>query len=129
MFFFFNETATTEIYTHGHTLSLHDALPILQLEAGTARPSSPPTTSAPTPSRSRLRADALHRAGHRRLRPQRRPRQPAQAPRGRPLLRRPSAITALAAEGKVPAKDVPRPTKLDNIEAEQPAPKEQRGGK
>src|SRR3546814_14886692 len=29
--FFFNDTATTEIYTYGHTLSLHDALPILQL--------------------------------------------------------------------------------------------------
>src|SRR3546814_6990205 len=27
-FFFFNETATTVIYTYGHTLSLHDALPI-----------------------------------------------------------------------------------------------------
>src|SRR3546814_2312266 len=27
-FFFFNDTATTEIYTYGHTLSLHDALPI-----------------------------------------------------------------------------------------------------
>src|SRR3546814_9378265 len=26
--FFFNETATTDIYTYGHTLSLHDALPI-----------------------------------------------------------------------------------------------------
>src|SRR3546814_3270684 len=26
--FFFNETATTEIYTYGHTLSLHVALPI-----------------------------------------------------------------------------------------------------
>src|SRR5213594_1315799 len=26
--FFFNETATTEIYTSVHTLSLHDALPI-----------------------------------------------------------------------------------------------------
>src|SRR3546814_3068757 len=25
--FFFNDTATTEIYTDGHTLSLHDALP------------------------------------------------------------------------------------------------------
>src|SRR3712207_9584756 len=30
LFFFFNDTATTEIYT----LSLHDALPILRLEAG-----------------------------------------------------------------------------------------------
>src|SRR3546814_7050306 len=26
--FFFNDKATTEIYTYGHTLSLHDALPI-----------------------------------------------------------------------------------------------------
>jgi bifunctional ADP-heptose synthase (sugar kinase/adenylyltransferase) len=26
--FFFNDTATTEIYTRYHTLSLHDALPI-----------------------------------------------------------------------------------------------------
>src|SRR3546814_13263331 len=26
--FFFNYTATPEIYTYGHTLSLHDALPI-----------------------------------------------------------------------------------------------------
>src|SRR3546814_13168541 len=29
LFYFFNDTATTEIYTYGHTLSLHDALPIL----------------------------------------------------------------------------------------------------
>src|SRR3546814_12650973 len=28
MCFFFNDTATTEIYTYVHTLSLHDALPI-----------------------------------------------------------------------------------------------------
>src|SRR3546814_2634968 len=28
MFFFFNDTASTEIYTYLHTLSLHDALPI-----------------------------------------------------------------------------------------------------
>src|SRR3546814_19188181 len=28
MFIFFNDTATTEIYTYLHTLSLHDALPI-----------------------------------------------------------------------------------------------------
>src|SRR3546814_12418271 len=27
-YFFFNDTATTEIYTYLHTLSLHDALPI-----------------------------------------------------------------------------------------------------
>src|SRR5881397_4456166 len=30
-FFFFNDTATTEIYTAQYTLSLHDALPILIL--------------------------------------------------------------------------------------------------
>src|SRR3546814_848611 len=32
-FFFFNYTATTEIYTYGHTLSLHDALPLLPCHA------------------------------------------------------------------------------------------------
>src|SRR3546814_11486805 len=26
--FFFSDSATTELYTYGHTLSLHDALPI-----------------------------------------------------------------------------------------------------
>jgi hypothetical protein len=30
-FFFFNDTATTEIYTFTDTLSLHDALPISNL--------------------------------------------------------------------------------------------------
>src|SRR3546814_14819938 len=33
----FNETATTEIYTYGHALSLHDALPILQARLDLAR--------------------------------------------------------------------------------------------
>src|SRR6187551_4138587 len=32
LFFFFNDTATTEIYTTHNTLSLHDALPIYLLE-------------------------------------------------------------------------------------------------
>src|SRR3546814_394860 len=31
VYFFFNDTATTEIYTYLHTLSLHDALPIYQI--------------------------------------------------------------------------------------------------
>src|SRR3546814_14543734 len=31
LLFFFNDTATTEIYTYRHTLSLHDALPICLL--------------------------------------------------------------------------------------------------
>src|SRR3546814_11970786 len=44
--FFFNDTATTEIYTYGHTLSLHDALPILPpctsvAVRATKRPTSP----------------------------------------------------------------------------------------
>src|SRR3546814_12255460 len=37
MFFFFNDTATTEIDTYCHTLSLHDALPILAEVSGAAR--------------------------------------------------------------------------------------------
>src|SRR5256885_13183236 len=41
-FFFFNDTATTEIYT----LSLHDALPI------SSPTSAPPTTTCSTPSGS-----------------------------------------------------------------------------
>src|SRR3546814_16331281 len=32
LFFFFNATATTEIYTYCHTLSLHDALPIYPVQ-------------------------------------------------------------------------------------------------
>src|SRR3546814_10485537 len=32
--FFFKDTATTEIYTYCHTLSLHDALPICQRPVG-----------------------------------------------------------------------------------------------
>src|SRR3546814_940733 len=34
MYCFFNETATTENYTDGHTLSLHDALPIFRAARG-----------------------------------------------------------------------------------------------
>src|SRR3546814_14653627 len=33
LFVFFNDTSTTEIYTYGHTLSLHDARPILLPDA------------------------------------------------------------------------------------------------
>src|SRR3546814_19922946 len=37
--FFFNDTATTEIYTYLHTLSLHDALPICdRVAAAVGRP-------------------------------------------------------------------------------------------
>src|SRR3546814_16711996 len=41
IYFFLNDTATTEIYTYRHTLSLHDALPI-----------SPPSRPAPPKSSS-----------------------------------------------------------------------------
>src|SRR5213075_3571768 len=38
-FFFFNDTATTEIYTTRHTLSLHDALPISCCSSRNCHPS------------------------------------------------------------------------------------------
>src|SRR3546814_8368371 len=37
--FFFSDPATTEIYTYGHTLSLHDALPIFRFGVVHALPS------------------------------------------------------------------------------------------
>src|SRR3546814_11685361 len=40
---FFNDTATTDIYTYVHTLSLHDALPI---SSRSAPRSAPPTLSS-----------------------------------------------------------------------------------
>src|SRR5256885_5299891 len=52
MFFFFNDTATTEIYT----LSLHDALPISprrpDRRPGRARCRAPPTGRPPSPVRA-----------------------------------------------------------------------------
>src|SRR2546426_6337539 len=44
-FFFFNDTATTEIYT----LSLHDALPIFRLGRRVRRPARSPATLVPEP--------------------------------------------------------------------------------
>src|SRR3546814_9267230 len=51
--FFCNAPATTEIYTDGHTLSLHDALPIWSSSTATARrrhrsPPAPVPTSTPS---------------------------------------------------------------------------------
>src|SRR3546814_4807960 len=40
-YFFFNDTAPTEIYTYCHTLSLHDALPISREPAQLPRRQSP----------------------------------------------------------------------------------------
>src|SRR5260370_28626 len=62
--FFFNDTATTEIYT----LSLHDALPICGPSRSSAPPASrsPPlparASSAATAARSRVRCSAACRA-------------------------------------------------------------------
>src|ERR1039458_10721918 len=56
-YFFFNDTATTEIYT----LSLHDALPISA--APNSTPDRPPAAPAPTPDTSSARPRAAHNAG------------------------------------------------------------------
>src|SRR2546430_4410970 len=61
MFFFFNDTATTEIYT----LSLHDALPISPLDVRTFETIGPSVNATQLPSgeKRRLRAsDALVRS-------------------------------------------------------------------
>src|SRR5213075_3604010 len=53
LFFFFNDTATTEIYTTRHTLSLHDALPISTLCGASCCPTpTRPAPSACSPSAS-----------------------------------------------------------------------------
>src|SRR3546814_7901165 len=77
-FFFFNDTATTEIYTYLHTLSLHDALPIYRrLQArdpaarsgdrkGDAALRAYPARTLQGLQRSRLRLErrhVLHRPG------------------------------------------------------------------
>src|SRR5438445_11050813 len=51
LFFFFNDTPTTEIYT----LSLHDALPISPTTP--ARPARSPPTHAARPSRAATRSE------------------------------------------------------------------------
>src|SRR6184192_4847081 len=53
-FFFFNETATTEIYTSIDTLSLHDALPIfcVPAAAGASNDQSPELPATATQFRS-----------------------------------------------------------------------------
>src|SRR5258708_24537463 len=54
-FFFFNDTATTEIYT----LSLHDALPISPVSLSVTRPTMLPVTSCAMagPAASRAKRD------------------------------------------------------------------------
>src|SRR3546814_12586159 len=56
-FFLFNDTATTEIYTYLHPLSLHDAIPISRSSASASRPSTSlcPSTCARTAPTRRCR--------------------------------------------------------------------------
>src|SRR3546814_16407739 len=74
--FFFKEPGTTEIYTYGHTLSLHDALPIVRsLIAPRRRKRSLPRLSPPEQQdtrgrgseRSSVRARKLLASGTARL--------------------------------------------------------------
>src|SRR6266436_10290524 len=63
LFFFFNDTATTEIYT----LSLHDALPISRSSPAPRRPCSRPCASArsrPLSSRSEEHTSELQSRLH-----------------------------------------------------------------
>src|SRR5258707_2559339 len=63
LFFFFNDTATTEIYT----LSLHDALPISDWSSSSTRccPSSaPPRRTALSPSSARDRKSTRLNSSH-----------------------------------------------------------------
>src|SRR3546814_16890517 len=53
--FFFNDTATTEIYTYCHTLSLHDALPISSSRARRAGPNGRRAASSRRSVRRALR--------------------------------------------------------------------------
>src|SRR3712207_7311274 len=59
--FFFNDTATTEIYT----LSLHDALPISTSTVTTRSPTTRPTGTSGSPTSRRARNGASARTGTR----------------------------------------------------------------
>src|SRR3546814_13960975 len=86
-FFFFNDTATTEIYTYFHTLSLHDALPISFADERETRPAAPhrPPAVRPRFCRARSRPFASARSGYARARPS--APQPRAAPQGGQTLR------------------------------------------
>src|SRR3546814_8182690 len=64
LFFFFNDTATTEIYTYGHPLSRPDALPSSHRRAA---PGPPPRSAAPSrgsPARAAAPASLRPAIGH-----------------------------------------------------------------
>src|SRR2546430_16398007 len=112
-FFFFNDTATTEIYT----LSLHDALPIYAPRAaavGDPGRATQPHPAAPRPLRRRVRGapgpdgprpgrhphHRLHPTGRARLRPPRRQRDhPGRSRPPRPQRPRPRLRTRLGRPG------------------------------
>src|SRR3546814_16261402 len=59
--FFFNDAATTEIYTYLHPLSLHDALPISRSRRFRQRPCRPRGSSKPATSTTRCRISRCRR--------------------------------------------------------------------
>src|SRR5213080_1753671 len=80
--FFFNDTATTEIYTPLYTLSLHDALPIWRSQRRTAPP-APASPHSRSPRRATLGA-ATRAARARRTPRWRAPAGAARCPGGAP---------------------------------------------
>src|SRR6184192_3937815 len=62
--FFFNDTATTEIYTSIDTLSLHDALPTSPAAAAGARSRSRGPASPPSPRYWRDRKSTRLNSSH-----------------------------------------------------------------
>src|SRR3546814_6233794 len=67
MCFFFNDTATTEIYTYCHTLARHDALPIYLGPVGIARQRAARLLGQPGGAGSRLAEPRRYRRSrHRR---------------------------------------------------------------
>src|SRR3546814_2699196 len=60
IFFFYNDTATTKIYTYLHTLPLHDALPIVEFVVDDAEPAAcVPADAGIVPRLSRWPGDAF----------------------------------------------------------------------
>src|SRR3546814_14483084 len=65
VYVFYTDTATTEIYTYSHTLSLHDALPISVVRPGRRAAVVPARTARTT---RRWRGRAVRRWSERSLR-------------------------------------------------------------
>src|SRR3546814_15603316 len=63
LFLFFNATATTEFYTYGHTLSLHDALPIFGTSSLVTRSTGASRSSKPSSMQIAAISDAIEQVG------------------------------------------------------------------